>query len=105
MTYKNIRAVTGSLGAAIVGTSLASTFFYGVKSAVAAGVTYALGRVMITWIASGKTIPIDKLKEIFDRYKSEYKKENVDIKVQSDIKYIQYSKEAELYSNDSGEKI
>lgn len=105
MTYKNIRAVTGSLGAAIAGTSLASTFFYGVKSAVAVGVTYALGRVMITWIASGKTVPLDKLKEMFDRYKSEYKKENIDIKIQNDIKYIQYSKETELYSNYSGEKI
>jgi small GTP-binding protein len=105
MTYKNIRAVLGSLGAAIVGTSLASTFFYGVKSAVAAGVTYALGRVMITWIASGKTIPIDKLKEMFDKYKSEYKKENIDIKAQNGIKYIQYSKEAELYSNDNQKNI
>lgn len=101
MTYKNLRAVMGSLGAVIVGTSLASTFFYGVKSAVAAGITYALGRVMIAWIASGKTIPMDKLKEMFDKYKSEYKKENIDINAQNDIKYVQYAKEAESYLNDN----
>lgn len=105
MTFKNIRAVMGSLGAAVVGTSLASTFFWGVKSAVAASVTYALGRAMTAWIASGKTIPLDRLKKLFDEYKSGFKKENVDINTKNDIKYIEYAQDAESYSREKSSEI
>lgn len=100
ITFKNIRAVAGSFGAAVVGTSLASTFFAGVKSAVAGSVTYALGRVMIAWIASGKNIPLDRLKKMFDEFKSGYKKENVDIDTEKDIKYIEYAGGAESFARE-----
>jgi len=103
VTYKNMKAVLGSMGAAVVGSSLASTFFYGVKSAVAVSVTYALGMAMTAWIASGKTIPLERLKALFEKFKGEYKKENVDIDTKNDIKYIEYSNEAARYSKEACE--
>ncbi len=98
MTYKNIKAVMGSSGAAIAGTSLASTFFYGVKSAVAVSVTYALGMAMSAWIASGKTIPLVKVKEMFNKYKKECNIQDRNIDMRNSAEYSLYSQEAETYS-------
>jgi len=95
--YNQFKSILGSLGSMVIGGQLASTFFPGWKMAVAGSVTYALGRVMTEWISSGMSMPIEKLKEKFVQYKSNFKQKDVEEKVKNDSRYETYNSESENY--------